>query len=447
MAKGNMLLGQARGKVGDIVFSRNNGQQVIKARSEQVKNPQTTAQVLQRILLNTISQAYSKMLSICDHSFEGVKTGQDTMSAFMKRNLNQIRNRVVTLKNQTGSLSGFYAVTPIGQKTLSINPYIMATGTLPPVAVSSLSGTTAADSVAVVNIPGLAGDVTYANVISGLGLRRGDQLTFITLNYDAAQGVQFNYARVILDPMNEDGTPADLGSALTAGGVVLMPSDRNDGTFARLTAANGAINFAVGGGIVVGACVIVSRQADNGDWMRSNAVMQIPADITGYGQVSLLDAIDLFYSGGLDLESAYYLNNAERASGGSSSSTSGGGSEEQPTEEISALTSLTIDGSNIFGDTAAVSLTAGSEDGYDVAGQIDDFNAAQNPKVVFSTLNLTVGSLYSQQSGEKVVACNSANFSDNINITESEELRAYFVAGGYIRRKCGTVTLSAGPHD
>ena len=72
MAKGNMLLGQAVGSLGDITFSRVNGKQVIKSKPSVVKNPQTEAQLIQRILMNTVIQAYSKMSEICDHSFEGI---------------------------------------------------------------------------------------------------------------------------------------------------------------------------------------------------------------------------------------------------------------------------------------------------------------------------------------------------------------------------------------
>ena len=36
------------------------------------KNPKTTKQMIQRILMNTIMQAYSAMKEICDHSFENV---------------------------------------------------------------------------------------------------------------------------------------------------------------------------------------------------------------------------------------------------------------------------------------------------------------------------------------------------------------------------------------
>lgn len=429
-----MLLGQARGKVGDIVFSRNNGRQVIKARSEEVKNPQTTAQVLQRILLNTVSQAYSKMLAICDHSFEGVKTGQDTMSAFMKRNLNQLRGRVVTIKNQTGSLAGIYAVTPIGSKTLSLNPYIMATGTLPPAVVSEISGDDAATSVAVLEIPGVTESLTYENVIAGLGLNRGDQLTFITLNYDTNQGITFNFARIILDPTNADGTPALIATPIISDGAVVAASERNTGVFARLSEAEGKLSFSVSGGQVVGACCIVSRQADNGNWLRSNAVMKLIDNVEDFEQYALLDAIDLFYSGGIDFESSYFLNNAERNTQSGSA----------VTVEIPRLSSLTAGGENVYGSTATVNVATGTS--VAVAGQINNFNADQACKVVFSQGTLQVDGFYTQQAGHVVVNASSANFNGSASFSDGD-YNTYFIAGGYVRQSLGKVHSSTQPSD
>ena len=97
MSKGNMLLGHARGKVGSLVFSRANGKQIVRAKADVVANPQTEAQVIQRIMLNTVAQAYSKMASICDHSFQGVQKGAKSMSYFMKVNLNKLRQVNVSI--------------------------------------------------------------------------------------------------------------------------------------------------------------------------------------------------------------------------------------------------------------------------------------------------------------------------------------------------------------
>lgn len=415
-----MLLGQARGKVGDLVFSRNNGKQVIKARSEVVRNPQTTAQTLQRILLNTISQAYSVMLPICDHSFEGVKIGQDTMAEFMKQNLNRIRARVTNLKNTTGGLTGFYAVTPIGFKTVSINNYIMATGKLPQVKITGLELSTPGAEVAQIEVPGAPAVLTYQDFISAFGIRQGDQITFCQLTYVAGEDIHFNYSRVILAPVDEDGIATSLDTPLIADGAINMPSDRNEGSFARLSYADGVLSFAVAGGVPVGACVIVSRQADNGEWERSNAVMFVASNPAAYGQWSLLDAIDLFYTGGMDLGSDYYLNNSQNSSAGNNQSTS----------TKSYLSWLTIAGNSSLNSQATYTIQPNAS--AVVQANITNFSAEANNKLVITTRELSINSLFDSQAGDIVVALNSSNTEGNVNLATDGDYRAYFISGGVV---------------
>ena len=40
-----------------------------------VKNPKTTAQTLQRVLVKVVALAYAMLKTICNHSFEGVTNG------------------------------------------------------------------------------------------------------------------------------------------------------------------------------------------------------------------------------------------------------------------------------------------------------------------------------------------------------------------------------------
>lgn len=95
MSKGNMLLGYARGKVGDLVFSRLNGRQITRARNRSPKNPRTAAQMAQRAIMSTLGKAYSAGKEIFDHSFEGLKVGTENQSEFMKLNTNLFRNILV----------------------------------------------------------------------------------------------------------------------------------------------------------------------------------------------------------------------------------------------------------------------------------------------------------------------------------------------------------------
>lgn len=308
MSKGNMLLGHARGKVGSLVFSRANGQQITRARAEVVKNPQTDAQVIQRILLNTIAQAYSRMSAICDHSFEGVKAGQDSMSYFMKSNLNAIRAKIA----EQGSIDTDEVFsTPIGQSFLASNDYLVAKGSLPAINPSSVANNGMTLAI---------GTGTYKAVLDLYGLQRGDQLTFCIIRMDEQNVVTFKYARIILDPRNEDGTEAAITSPLFADGSVSKPNAKNE--VADFTFSNVGDTYLISAGFnTIAGCVIASRQKEDGTWMRSNSNMRVN-NLKTVG-MSVADALEDFRSGGIDVVNPKYLNNATK---GGAAVAGGGGS-------------------------------------------------------------------------------------------------------------------------
>ena len=92
MGKGNLFLGQGRGKLGDSVFYLKNGQQAFRVRRRQISNPNTSGMLVQRAIMATIMQAYSFGKSIFDHSFQGKKVGEGSQSKFMSVNLRKLRN-------------------------------------------------------------------------------------------------------------------------------------------------------------------------------------------------------------------------------------------------------------------------------------------------------------------------------------------------------------------
>ena len=92
MGKGNLFLGQGRGKLGDSVFYLKNGQQAFRVRRRQIANPNTSGMLVQRAIMATVMQAYSFGKSIFDHSFQGQKVGEGSQSKFMSVNLHKLRN-------------------------------------------------------------------------------------------------------------------------------------------------------------------------------------------------------------------------------------------------------------------------------------------------------------------------------------------------------------------
>lgn len=307
-----MLLGHARGKVGDLVFSRVNGQQVTRARAAVVKNPQTEPQMIQRIILNTVIQAYSRMAEITDHSFEGIQQGQASMNKFMKENMQKIRKAVAAYVAEAGTFEGCYAFSPKGLNSFVPNPYVLSTGQLPQVDLASVSATAGA-TITIVSAGAIP---TYEELIVSLGLQRGDQLTFIGQELYTDGRAAFKFARVILDPREEDGSQADISTPFLADGIVNKPSPRNEGANIVFASVANALTFDLGENSQYGAAVIVSRQKGDGTWLRSNASLTLATSLPYalVGAMDLQEAIDYALSGGIDLESERYLNNAVRGS-------------------------------------------------------------------------------------------------------------------------------------
>lgn len=321
MSKGNMLLGQARGKVGSLVFSRSNGKQIVRSRAEVVKNPQTEKQTIQRIIMNTIAQAYSKMSAIVDHSYEGIPAGAKTMSAFMKENLNAVRSSVIAQVKEGKAFEEIYDFSPIGSNEFAPNTYVIAKGQLPAVDVIAASS----EMLMAVNLP----ENTYQSVLETYGLQRGDQLTFVSIVRVGASAKGFKFARVILDPMDENGAELPLSTAFIADGAINKPNVRNEGTFVQLSYASSKLSFAFtgSGGVTYAAAVIVSRKKTDGTWMRSNASLAYNTAST-WKEVSLQDALDDFYGRSISLLDSMYLNNSGTGALANSGTSGDGGDDE-----------------------------------------------------------------------------------------------------------------------
>lgn len=384
MSKGNMLLGHARGKVGSLVFSRVNGQQITRARAEQVKNPQTDAQIIQRILLNTVSQAYSRMASICDHSFEGVKAGQDSMSYFMKTNLNALRAKIA---EQGGIDTDEVFTTPIGQSFLASNDYVISKGSLPVVNASGIANN---------GMDWNIGTGTYKAVIDRYGLERGDQITFCLVRMDEQNVVTFKYGRIILDPRNDDGTEASMVTALFSEGKVNKPNPKNE--VADFTFSNIGDAWLISAGYnTIAGCIIASRQKEDGTWMRSNSNM-ITNSIVPVG-MTVADALNDFRSGGIDIVNPKYLNNAKRNAGAAAG-------DNVVTFDIAVSSSDTsfgtVSGGGEIKRGSAVTLTATKTGGDTFDGWYENGTllSSNNPYTFKPTRSMTIVGRFSGANGD-----------------------------------------------
>lgn len=172
MAKGNMLLGQSRGKLGDVVFTRLNGEQIARPRVRHPRNPQTNKQLYQRAIMATVMQAYSSGIEIFDHSFEGKGVGAENQRYFMKINAKKLRadiaadiNGNVALASQIGRATAPGVMTPVPA--------------LYQVSEGSLLNTLVVNGQTTANLT----DETCAEYCARLGLTTDDVFTVVAISF------------------------------------------------------------------------------------------------------------------------------------------------------------------------------------------------------------------------------------------------------------------------
>lgn len=360
MKTGFWLKGGNGKLAGATVYKDKNGDTIMR---EVVtpSNPKTDKQIIQRILMNTVMNAYSKLKEIVDHSFEGVKAGRDCMAYFMKQNLNISRDAVARMQDQGVDFYDMFNYCPLGLKGFTPNQYQVSMGSLPRVDTSFSE-----DITNYVLIPALgnnASAITYGDVIDKLGLQRGDQLTFCLVyaisNSQVFGANEFAFARVILDPTDPvTHLQAPLNTPLLSEGAINYPSIRNENAKGiRFTAGDlteHVFSFSARGGErVVGAFVIISRKSSDDKWLRSTAYMNYKGNV-GSQVYSLGECMDAAMNGTpVYAPNEYYLNNAGQgggtaaATGEDSGAGSGGGTAP----------ALTVQSANIGGQSMVVGTT------------------------------------------------------------------------------------------
>lgn len=292
MSKGNLFMGNASGKLADVVLYRNAGAQVARLRVRNPKNPRSEQQLIQRVIQSTASKAYSVLQAICNHAFEGKQSRTANQSEFMRLNVARDRYRVSVAPMGWRSLSNFNSrdlVEPLA------NNYIVASGSLPEM---QFSGDGQAFTIGAGS--GLASTDTYEQVCTKMGLQRGDQITILNVKVaDNGAMSELNAARIILEPNDGDMTTVFLGT----GGAINKPNDKNQGNF-TVGIAEGALTIELGKSGGAGT-VILSRYAD-GKWLRSTARMFVAGRIDN--PPTLGAAVDSWKTA---VSSDKYLNQAE----------------------------------------------------------------------------------------------------------------------------------------
>lgn len=327
MGKGNLFLGFGRGSVGDITYYRAYGEQVFRGRNRHPANPQTTLQLLQRVVMLTAQHAYSFMSAICDHSFQGRRVGTMSQARFTALNVAKMRQGLADAIQEiiTGAEPTWYGESNYAAKGSFLPefmPYIISEGS-----IGSLTKAWEAGAMVLQLDNSITDASTYADFCQFWGLQRGDQLTFVQLTIDdstvSGQFNGFQFARIILEPSTEAGWTQPMLTGTGDFKTIANPNPANEGSINFSFTDSDGLQFTFGQSATeptgvefspAAFAVIVSRRV--GDvWQRSTESLVLRPYTVGTGNLTydhaadfLGDAIDSFK---IKSGSALYLNQAE----------------------------------------------------------------------------------------------------------------------------------------
>ena len=431
MAKGNLFLGHARGKVGDVVFSRVNGRQITRALATQVANPRTINQNTQRAIFSTIAKAAAALEPIVNHSFANVAYGTASMQYFRKVNLPILR---------TDYLAGAAVnLTPKGGGFLP-NHLQVSQGSLPAFGFDIQAGENPAWFQNDARLPSAGDDINVAQFrLVYPYLQGGDQLTLIRINKisgnmdDGDAFFTMSYDRIVFAPNAFDN---DDVVVITADGElnteILDMTNTTDTTMLVKVASGSGSLLGVpreNGHNPYGVALILSRYVNN-TWQRSTQFLEIcetlevsdnDANIATYGNIAS------------DVTSDEYLNQALE-------SDTAAGVSGPYMQLVGVGTNAYANRTISVGETASLG-DAEIEAGEDLVLNFSAFGTSDNPLVALDLTGTNVDGNYEQRAS---VRNNAAYLVFNVggdgNLAGSYTITAVYRNG----RAVANFTLSAG---
>ena len=308
MAKGNLFLGMARGKVGSVVFSRLEGQQVSRAYNSQVANPKSLNQRIQRAVFATATRAAKFMSSIVDHSFFGVKDGAKCLRRFVELN-----SKYLLQQYNAGAIVG---LNPKGVNMLMPAPYKVSTGNLGTLIVPQLTyggqGGAADTNLPLGGFSLQAGFTEGADILNSIGAQPGDQLSCVAIigkvKEDYPTETRLLKSRVVFSSTAKTASHIDITDPDALVPTIFDPSIAYDGVI-KFAEARDAGWFCVdvpeGYVLLAGTWVLSRYDSDKKEWDYSEQTMLVWEDmntesdaaIASYANAATAPTSDYFLDG------------------------------------------------------------------------------------------------------------------------------------------------------
>lgn len=170
MAKGNLILGMGRGKIGDIVVTRGAGEQISRARNRNPKNPRTVKQMAQRAALATVVEFFTRgKRNLFKFAFESKRKGESDYNAFVRANIGNVPVQSHKTLLENGPVFG---------------QFILSQGSLPqPKFV--FDANSSAGAILCKSLPAAGADLTIGQLSKAIadynGLQDGDIITIVAI--------------------------------------------------------------------------------------------------------------------------------------------------------------------------------------------------------------------------------------------------------------------------
>lgn len=338
MAKHNLFLGQARGKVGSVVFSRLNGVQISRAYNPSPKNPKSWAQATQRAAFASISQYYKVFRYLIEQGQQGIKVGTPSVQDWQSRTLKQLTSQIGSARMVLNAKGVQYPqLLPVSLTNGSLPSFtydIRKYGHYPDTPKYGLCLTfnnsyTTTEALAAMTL----GDV-YAMTP---GLQRGFQLTFALLGFAFPMDIFDHnnrayaamWAQYVIAEDADETLPFFVAVEGQANQVQINPAILTSSWGERFTPRwslrvidGKAVAFldapeydsVAPGGIIAGSCI--TSYYNGSVWARSTSPMAISADFSTIDQT---DVIETYQRASRNTASDLYLNQAKTKEAATSS--------------------------------------------------------------------------------------------------------------------------------
>lgn len=256
-----------RGSIANDVYSigkdgEGKKQQVVRSRAEEVANPQTEAQMKGRMIMSTVMQAVSAMSNIIDHSFDGVASGQPSISEFIRRNYALVKQDVANHPSSDNS----FGLVKYKEKGPRPGAYVVSDGKLTPFrGIDS-------DSTAVV-LSVNSGAITLSKIEEVQNFGAGDYVTMLQLKTSG-----LIYMRVSQNPTFDRNTEITSDNAKDA----FIIEGNTQGT---ITVSGTSVKIVPSSYIDQGS-FICSKMVDGG-FIHSKCTLSVGSSVTYTASVAL----------------------------------------------------------------------------------------------------------------------------------------------------------------